>query len=1209
MKYTSISKEIENLSTFQKIITLQGLLKQLTSSKDRFEGIKEKMISKINNNCYNYYKTKLGIKQIYDYCESNNKNIYNEYILLPDSKSILLNLYDIIYKAFFILRNDNNKILKILNSSPIEYHKRLSNFIIHFFYENTINNSMNNDEIILIIYLILENLILNKLPENFDYSLIKKIFLNNNLEYFIIKELTKKTDIRNYLVSILSDLILKIENYRDNLFIEIEKINEAKENKYLEENEKESNVLFDIPEFNFEEKRDIANDLKTNKDIKIIKKNKSKNSFHNSLFLKDSAPINIIRATNNYKSKKSIKINQPKINLFDINNFDEGNDFERLQKFDEPGDGGRKGEQSKMVDSFFEENNVNIIYLKNKLKEYEKENNKDVANLNNINFIHNQINELIKEEKSINKEYKKDKDNFSNNVINKDLEKIKKNYNMENYNYLINSIKKNYERITIFIKELLSKLKDNINSLPYIIKCISSIIEILIEKKYSKANISNYDKNMFKIAFFMGNIILPILSSPYYNGIITNEILSKITKENLKVITKIFKQIISGQLFSNKIDPEYTIFNKFIIIIISDIFYIINNIQQNFKLPEFIVNIFNTSDLIDDENRNINYDYFNINNKNENIQFQSICFSYEIIYIIIHIIINEKEYFITKNKNKEEKQIFEELINYREKILKWYQIGSKNRKREFLFLSKIIYGKKLEQRMNFIIQKNYHELMIPNQKKKNENLILYEFKNCLLGVLAYVNILNKENFESLILRKDQKIYSKTIINLLYQNKINNKYINTIFEDNENQINLEDNPNIHIIKNSNENLDFKNEIFQNIINSAKYELGFNLEIENNKKITFFISYLQLHFKDIPNNYSENNYSLLFSELIKETEELINHLNNTSILNQFHIKILDGNKLNTIINYHFLQVKNMEKSICIQYLYNKTSFLSKFQTFHKKGLITKITYEKVNKNDTLMPNVDTIISLIDVLPDFTKYEKYVEDIINLEEKVEFSDALNKYFIDLKNEIKKEEITKNFSNTDLNLISYELENYILFKLYDKIFPSKQTKADLDFYNKCLCLNFIKPENLIKNKKIINEKLWKTAINYINEIDEKYTPVDKLKCFGKALSILQNSITFCSGKDELGVDDTIPPLIYILIKSKQKKLISNYNFCYLLLNPELSKKELGILLSQIGLVINVIKDMTYKDFINISKEEFDKNYNDILSMNKKLNLENDKI
>ena len=46
------------------------------------------------------------------------------------------------------------------------------------------------------------------------------------------------------------------------------------------------------------------------------------------------------------------------------------------------------------------------------------------------------------------------------------------------------------------------------------------------------------------------------------------------------------------------------------------------------------------------------------------------------------------------------------------------------------------------------------------------------------------------------------------------------------------------------------------------------------------------------------------------------------------------------------------------------------------------------------------------------------------------------------------------------------------------------------------------------------------------------------------------------------LGVDDTVPPLIYIFIKSKPKNLISNYNFCTLFLNPLLSKKEfMGVL------------------------------------------------
>ena len=653
-------QNIENKSTFEKIIFLQGLLKQLTSAKDRFEGIKDKMISKINNNCFNYYKLKIGIKQIYDYCQSSNPDIYNEYILLPDAKSILLNKYESIYKTFFIFRNDNSKLLKLIKSSPVEYHKELTNFLVLFFYENTINNSMNNDELILLIYLFLENLILKKLPEKSNYSTNKKLFLNNNFEYHLIKQLTRRTDIRNYLCSILSDLLLKIENYRDHLFIEIEKIDEAKEKKNKDENDNESNILFDDPGFNFGEVKTLKKS--NNKNIKKSKKNKLKDTLDQFLFIKDVAPINIIRSSNLYKSRKSIHLNQPKIKLFDINNFDEGNDFELLQKFDEPNGGNFKKE--KMIDSFFEENNIDIIYLNDKLEEYK--------NLNLImkNYLENQINEINSKKES--------KDLYSNNPINKAFEHIKKDYNMDNYNYLINTIKKNYLKITSFIKELLDRLNENINSLPYTIKCISNIIEILIEKKYSKLNISNYDKIMFKISFFMGNIILPILSNPEYNGIITNEVTSKITKENIKVISKIFKQIISGHLFSNKEDPEYTIFNKFIIETMPDIFKIVNNIQQNFKLPDFIINYFNK---INDENRNINYDYFKENNYNEKIQFQSICFSYKILYIFIHIIIIEKEYFITNNKNEEEKKIFNELINYKELIKKWHKNGVKNKKK------------------------------------------------------------------------------------------------------------------------------------------------------------------------------------------------------------------------------------------------------------------------------------------------------------------------------------------------------------------------------------------------------------------------------------------------------------------------------------------------------------------------------------------------
>ena len=123
-----------------------------------------------------------------------------------------------------------------------------------------------------------------------------------------------------------------------------------------------------------------------------------------------------------------------------------------------------------------------------------------------------------------------------------------------------------------------------------------------------------------------------------------------------------------------------------------------------------------------------------------------------------------------------------------------------------------------------------------------------------------------------------------------------------------------------------------------------------------------------------------------------------------------------------------------------------------------------------------------------------------------------------------------------------------------------------------------------------MINENLWKAAIPLINEMDIKLTPADKVKSFGQAFSILQNSITFTSGKNDLGVDDTIQLLIYIILKSKPKNIVSNSEYCQLLLNPELAKKQYGLLLSQMEMVKNIILDMKYSDLINVTEEEFGK-------------------
>ena len=147
------------------------------------------------------------------------------------------------------------------------------------------------------------------------------------------------------------------------------------------------------------------------------------------------------------------------------------------------------------------------------------------------------------------------------------------------------SIINNYKRITNFINKLLEIIYNNITSLPYILKSIYIIIDVLIDKKYSNKKVKSleYQKLMLLSNYLIGNVILPLVTNPNYSGIVTTDVISKITKDNLEIVTKIFKKMLSGKLFDNKSDPEYTIFNKYIILALPKVFCIINSITSQKK--------------------------------------------------------------------------------------------------------------------------------------------------------------------------------------------------------------------------------------------------------------------------------------------------------------------------------------------------------------------------------------------------------------------------------------------------------------------------------------------------------------------------------------------------------------------------------------------------------------------------------------------------
>jgi hypothetical protein len=222
--------------------------------------------------------------------------------------------------------------------------------------------------------------------------------------------------------------------------------------------------------------------------------------------------------------------------------------------------------------------------------------------------LNNLLSELAENKKS---KKSKDEDNneeksddkeaggkFSSSLIIADLFSRAKNQNEGSFIQLMQKIIIIHYIITKTITDIINEISKNISNFPYSIKCIFKMIDILLDKKHNKDNLSYFKNYMFKISFLIGNIIIPIIKNPNYNGIISN-IISDTTKKNLEIIYNIFDKIVTGQLFNRNNEKKNTsmvLYNKFIIETLPKIFEFVDNLKIDLELPDFINRLVNSID-------------------------------------------------------------------------------------------------------------------------------------------------------------------------------------------------------------------------------------------------------------------------------------------------------------------------------------------------------------------------------------------------------------------------------------------------------------------------------------------------------------------------------------------------------------------------------------------------------------------------------------
>ena len=856
-------------------------------------------------------------------------------------------------------------------------------------------------------------------------------------------------------------------------------------------------------------------------------------------------------------------------------------------------------EKSKTLNS--DSQKINKTYIQNfndfnhqKFRSFTLENNKNLSFNNKIDFNNNNNNEeddeinsnddflLSLKNNGIGLEYLRKKLRNENNLMYKKfyikqlkyIQKFKRK-NIFSNNEIISLLqnktilklyKENFDLIKNSIDIIIKNLKNTEYYIPIIIKEISKIINNEMMIKYPEIN--KFDLNNFILYFFIEYIIIPNLLYPEINEKITKKILSVNIHKSLFTIVKILRKISKAEFFSNEFDLFYTPLNQFMENWIFSLYDLVTSITSNKK----------SNDL---------FDYNNENENNYLDLYQTFCLSKSEIKIFLDKY-KKIDYFSKNYYNAE----YDQLMNHIDLFQSEDNLNNNN-------------NLNIVENFFIFINKNYPEERLQNLKIKQENEIYIEHTEN-----EEYNKNNKKNFIQGI-----------------KNSIKHIFLN--------------------IPNINENLKKENfdDLFLKINLYIQYqEKDFNSNMLNNIPLSWYSNYINNNLQYLPNEYKENNYKLLHDEIIEETNNLKEKLNKknmilcTSILSE--INLLKKN-----VNFYikeFKEIKELQLNIEILYFIEKMNqdvcffALKENKDINDKlnGKLAKSQFDNENENEEIIVkkivvNEDNDNFLLqDLKFQMRKLKNYckninqfisklllckkntiINNIINkykqrknkkYENKFNVNDVIQQYCSIIIENLDSNEFNYFFEGKNMkekkNVFMKKIFEYIATKIiikidfeikkYINLIDNKELSNDILFYDKCNQLltnkEQLKSDLKIEEKYIIKNCL-ENAKKYIKKIDDEKYYLNIIGNFTKALNIIVDMVKFSNNKSQISLDEFLPIMIYIIIESHPKNMISNLSNCIYFLTKNECNQTVGFNLANLESCVNYI--ITYNEENMIKK------------------------
>ena len=709
-------------------------------------------------------------------------------------------------------------------------------------------------------------------------------------------------------------------------------------------------------------------------------------------------------------------------------------------------------------------------------------------------------------------------------------------------------------KVVKIIDELFSSLTNNMYLIPYSVKCICKIITILVKKKFK--NLTILQRNILLSKFFFETLFLPAFKDPKFGSFINNFIISGATIQNLETISEIIHKLISFSFIKGDEDNgDFTPFNRYFLNKMPKVFNFFENISK-VKLPNFIEKIINGN-----PDKNIIYNYFN-ENEEEIIFHRSICFSLDNIVCLLNNMDACKDIIFQDKSTNELKITFEKVFYSNREII---QELEKKEEFEITQLGKKKKNKQEKKILNFFL---FNKLLI-NDKYKNLFKMNQDKPNFSLKELD-----STEKEEDI--KKNNIIKVKNLLSGLLYNYRN--LVKTDFDEgttvNTNKI---------------------------LIELKKFMKSSNFVIDGSIPSEWYVDSLLECLKSLPPDLRNNDYENLYNTLINEVSNAMKNLDfETLSFCLGKVKFANRGK----IYYENLkkEIIEIELNEKVQAIIENTiipvtiTMNSKEREIkiEKGKSIKEIPFFDIFKGDSEeRKTCSTIESFGNKFPNIEMARKnnFPETkLFEYEEELNLTEELNNYFNIIKEHLIKR-MNYNESQSEFETILNKIYDYIMEKIYEKIYPSEPFIEDNLIFAQCILVSWVEPQHLIKGRNnYIFDSFLPDVINYFEKIEKEKSPRKKLENMVNIFVSIENVVKFNGDNKDIGVDDQLPILNYAFIKAHPFPMYTNCKYMELFLGSKKYRLE-GNYLTQLFTICKFIENLSAKDLFDVSEEKFKNN------------------